>query len=166
MVLAGGAAAGYWTWFRDTLPPDPRLTYPTRYLNVRPGVAYVGDARCATCHKTETDDFHHHPMGQSLAPVAEILASENLSRAAQNPFVRNGLRYQVIKRGNTMVHKESMIDPTSNETVYEKEMEITHALGSREHGITYLFVNDGRVWQSPISWYTKECAGTCPPATK
>ena len=40
------------------------------FQNARPGVAYVGDAACARCHREIAVDYHSHPMGRSLAPIA------------------------------------------------------------------------------------------------
>ena len=40
------------------------------FQNARPGVAYVGDAACARCHREIALDYHSHPMGRSLAPIA------------------------------------------------------------------------------------------------
>jgi len=51
------------------VPPDPRLTYPTPFLNVRPEVKYMGDEACARCHRDLAESYHQHPMGQSLAIV-------------------------------------------------------------------------------------------------
>src|SRR5829696_2782786 len=92
-IYAAGAAVvlalgGLWAWWagRAVPPPDdgpvpagaddPRLTYPTRYKNVRPEVKYVGDAACADCHIKESESYARHPMGRSLTPVAEAAPIE------------------------------------------------------------------------------------------
>src|SRR5690348_7273234 len=51
-------------------PPDPREAFPTPFRNVKPGVAYVGDAACAGCHANLVRSFHAHPMGRSAEWVA------------------------------------------------------------------------------------------------
>src|SRR5581483_2731240 len=56
-----------------TPPPDPRLTFPTGYLNIHPEVRYVGDQACARCHRRITDSYRRHPMGRSLAPVVQAV---------------------------------------------------------------------------------------------
>src|SRR6187401_819544 len=65
LAVALLAGAAYWQFFRPravppppaneppaegALPPDPRLAYQGPFHNVRPDVAYVGDAKCAECH--------------------------------------------------------------------------------------------------------------------
>ena len=156
LLLGVGSAGAYWFFSRNTLPPDPRLAYKGPYLNVRPDVTYVGDARCVTCHQEEAEHYGHHPMGQSIIPAADLANSENLSPSVQNPFEFKNFRYQVIKRANTFWHKETMLTADKKNVVYEKEMEVTHALGSGAHGKTYLIVSDDRVVESPISWYTEK----------
>src|SRR5262245_9503088 len=42
---------------------DPRLSIATPFLNVRPGVQYMGDEACVGCHRTLTHSYRQHPMG-------------------------------------------------------------------------------------------------------
>ena len=152
LLVAAAIATGYWSLGKPLPPPAPRQTLPTQYRNVRPDVAYVGDARCIECHRNEADHFRQHPMGQSLLPEREYLGHEELGTDVKNPFEGTGLHYQVIKRGNTMWHRETMLDD-NNAVVYEKEVEVQYAIGSGTHGRSFLHTLDGQVWQSPISWY-------------
>jgi Cytochrome c554 and c-prime len=156
ILLVGSGSACYWFFLRDApLPPDPRVTYKGPYLNVDPRVAYVGDAVCARCHKDVADRFSHHPMGRSMQRVADVLPRENFTAEAKNPFESKGFRYDVERRGNSLWHSETKLD-ANKEVVYKKEMEVQYILGSRTHGGSYLVVQDGQVWQSPISWYTEK----------
>src|SRR5262249_7803064 len=52
--------------------PSSVATTP-HYRNVEPGVAYVGDAICARCHREIAESFGSHPMGRSMAPAAEVM---------------------------------------------------------------------------------------------
>ena len=86
--------------FRATAPSppadeDPRLSYPTPYRNVRPGVHYVGDAACAECHPRVAAAYRQHPMSRSLAPVAEMRPVERYDADARNPFDRLGILFEV-----------------------------------------------------------------------
>jgi Tetratricopeptide repeat/Doubled CXXCH motif (Paired_CXXCH_1)/Cytochrome c554 and c-prime len=155
VVLGGGAAACYWCFFRTTMPPNPQLTFKTPFLNVRPGVAYVGDTRCADCHPKIAAHFSKHPMGRSMAPVATILDAAKIDPLNHIPFVANDFRYDIVMRDNKVYHKETMLDARKN-ILYEKEMEVKYALGSGTHGRGFLVVENGRVWQSPISWYSEK----------
>ena len=51
----------------------------TPWKNAHAGVKYVGDAACARCHADIAESFRRHPMGRSLAPIAEAPAVGNES---------------------------------------------------------------------------------------
>ncbi len=42
-----------------------------RWKNTSPHVKYVGDAACARCHGEIVETYRRHPMGRSLAPIAQ-----------------------------------------------------------------------------------------------
>jgi Flp pilus assembly protein TadD len=133
----------------ELLPPpeDPRVTFATSFLNVRPKVRYVGDDACASCHKAITKSYHQHPMGQSLAPVSEAVNVERYDANAHNPFSASGLTFLVEKTGNRVVHKE-----TAGPGVLA-ENEIAYAIGSGRRGRSYIVNHDGYLFESPITWY-------------
>ena len=78
-LLLAGMAWTAWPSLRALVGPRSRTTShssPARdvsadspYQNTRPGVAYVGDAACARCHREIAESYRGHPMGRSLAPV-------------------------------------------------------------------------------------------------
>jgi hypothetical protein len=87
LLLAAGAVWQWWPRPAAEGPraedDDPRLTYATPYRNVRPGVKYVGDRVCARCHADLAESFRQHPMGRSLAPVADARAIERYDPTAK-----------------------------------------------------------------------------------
>jgi tetratricopeptide (TPR) repeat protein len=162
VVLVAGIVA--WPW-RDTLFPrpavdvlpaassDPRLAFPTRYRNVRPGVAYVGDERCAECHWKETQAYRRHPMGQSAGPV-KVPAGQGGDEAIPAQFDAQGLHYEVQRRGERLFHEESKRD-AQGKVIYVRKAEVREILGSGRRGRSYLIEEAGRLCQSPISWYSQ-----------
>src|SRR5579884_2863510 len=40
--------------------------------NTDPGVRYVGDAACESCHPRISASYHQHPMGRSLRRLQEV----------------------------------------------------------------------------------------------
>jgi hypothetical protein len=137
-------------------PPDPRVTSTSPFLNVRPEVKYVGDAVCASCHQEITDAYHGHPMGQSLFLPADAPVIEKYDPPATT-FRSGPLRYEVERRGSTLVHRESLVDFTGT-TLASLEAEAEWVFGSGRHGRGYLINRDGFLFQSPISWYTQKAA--------
>ncbi len=164
LVLALGTAGTVW-WCLRTPPPaeaaigsdDPRLTYPTTFLNVRPEVGYVGDEACAGCHTGRSESYHHHPMGRSLAAVAGARAREHLDSKGRASFEALGLSYAVQERGGRLFHKETLADPGGKELA-AVEAETPFVIGSGTRGAGYLIESDGYVFQSPISWYPQQGA--------
>ena len=120
LLVLGGLVAvslvGLWRLRTPTPPPppaptaqddDPRLTLPTPFRNVRPDVAYVGDAACRDCHRGVSEAYARHPMSRSLAPVAAMTAVERYEAEARNPFERLGSHFEVERRGDRMIHRET-----------------------------------------------------------
>src|SRR5205807_7155897 len=138
----------------DTAALDPRLTYPTPYQNVRPGVQYVGDDACAGCHRKLFNSYRLHSMGQSLAPVSSASARESYDEASHNPFEMSGFRYQVVRDGQRVSHQVLALDSRGQAIEQTKvEAEIEFAVGSGKRGRSYIVNRDGRLWMSPITWY-------------
>jgi len=136
---------------------DPRLTYPTPFLNVRPEVGYVGDEACAGCHQGRSESFHHHPMGRSLSAASGSRVEAHLDASGRARFEALGLAYAVEYRDSRLFHKESVPGPGDKE-VAAVEAETQFAIGSGRRGAGYLIEDDGYVFQSPISWYPQKGA--------
>jgi Flp pilus assembly protein TadD len=156
LALAGGAAAVWWHAHRQPPPPDdPRLTFPTRYRNVRPGVAYVGDDACAECHPDQCTAYHQHPMGRSLAAVGDPVTARTLDARPPAEFEALGFRYAAGRRGGRLFHRETVPGPDGQPGDAVEE-EVRWVLGSGTRGESYLVQQDGFLFQSPLSWYREK----------
>lgn len=128
---------------------DPRLTFETPYRNVRPDVHYVGDAACVGCHDKEAGTYRHHPMGNSLTPVSQVLKS-----AEKHEFHHDleglPIKFFVEEHDGRMFHRLAGTDPKS--TLHHED-EIRFLLGSGSRGKSALIDHDGVLMQSPISWF-------------
>lgn len=134
-------------------PPDPRLTFATQFRNVKPDVRYVGDAACAGCHADIDQKYHAHPMGRSAALVSQATPIERYDTAAHNPTTVGPYELFVERAGDKVRHhvraKGADGQPLPD---YVTNADIT--IGSGTRGRSYLCVEMGSVWQSPISWYS------------
>src|SRR6202047_4139107 len=128
LALVAAAGASAWFFWQPTLVTDapdtaakaapagdPRLTYPTRYRNVRPEVKYVGDEACATCHLSESSSYHHHPMAHSMSLVSQAVPVARYDAAAGNPFAKAGFDFAIERRGDQVYHKVSRRDAGGKE---------------------------------------------------
>jgi Flp pilus assembly protein TadD len=131
------------------------LSADSPYLNTRPGVEYVGDAVCASCHADIAEDYSRHPMGRSLTPVGKAEGEPPIGAEAGLPFESQGVRYTIERRGGRTFHRMWRED-TAGGTFAELEAEVRYALGSGTRGISYLVERDGFLQQSPIAWFAQE----------
>jgi Tfp pilus assembly protein PilF len=129
---------------------DPRLSYPTPFLNVRPEVAYVGSTRCGECHP-EAASYAGHPMSRSFAPAAAVADHEH-DRAAHNPFTSSGFLYRAERRRGEVVHT-AMRSTGDGKELYHVAAPVAFAIGSGTHGRSFLVERDGYLFQSPITWF-------------
>ncbi|MBI1917793.1 MAG: tetratricopeptide repeat protein [Planctomycetes bacterium] len=136
-------------------PPDPRVTYTGPFLNVRPEVQYVGDARCAKCHPIETDGFHRHPMGRSLLPVADLVGKLRYDEEVRNPFEALQLRFLVQREGDRLWNTQQRLDAEGNVLAAQRS-EVDYVIGSGQRGHSFFTVQDGFLFQTPISWYSQK----------
>ncbi|HEV2970494.1 MAG TPA: tetratricopeptide repeat protein [Pirellulales bacterium] len=169
-ALAVVGVIGWYIFFHDDLqamppnspepiaylpPPDPRLTFPTPFRNVKPDVRYVGDAKCASCHDEIDKTFHAHPMGRSAEFIGKSQPVERFDATAHNPFTVGPYKLAVEWSGGKMLHRLRVKDPDGN---YLPDYVTTAdlAIGSGTRGRSYLCIEKGAVWQTPISWFGPE----------
>ncbi len=124
------------------------------WKNAGPDVAYVGDAACARCHADIAVTFRHHPMGRSLAPIASVTVGGDRPDGSTT-FEAGSSRFTIDRRDGREFHRETRYDKTGR-VLAQVEAEVKYALGSGSLGVTYLVEHDGRLFQSPISWYTQK----------
>ena len=139
----------------ETSDDDPSATFASPYLNVRPGVKYVGDEACSECHVAETESYRRHPMGRAFAPMSALAAKMPYGQKSHNPFDEFGFHFVVDRQGERVLHREQRKDSRGT-VIAELDVEAQWALGSGSHGCSYLFSREGRVFQSPISWFTQK----------
>jgi hypothetical protein len=163
-LLAIGLAGAIFFFGRWTRHPvevddasikDTLLTFETPYLNTKPEVRYVGDAKCAECHADFMEKYRMHPMFRTLSPVSIDAMPECYKSDVLEPFEAGGLVFSVEKRGNKVFHRETL--PTADGRPQPAfETEIDYAIGSGSLGYSFLYERDGYFMQSPISWFSQK----------
>jgi Tfp pilus assembly protein PilF len=132
-------------------PADPRLTFPTHFRNVRPGAKFVGDAACAGCHRSIAESYAKHPMGRSAEWVGRAPSATDHAAGANSSFTSAGYALRVERRADGVWHCVGLLD--GGAAVPEYAVRADLAIGSGRRGRSYLSVDRGAVWQSPISWF-------------
>jgi cytochrome c-type biogenesis protein CcmH/NrfG len=152
VVLAGSLWGAYeWQRSRPSPPVDaPAADITSPFLNTRPGVKYVGTARCADCH-VEAATYAEHPMGRSVSPAGRWLPRQHKAPSA---FAAAGHRYAVERKGDAVYHRETA--PGDGPAAAEQLAEVAFAVGSGRQGQSFLVNRNGYLFQSPVSWYTRD----------
>jgi hypothetical protein len=157
LLLAGGVALGFVGWVliarlrRPAAGPDLVAEAVARspFLNVRPGVRYVGDASCADCHRDQAETYAHHPMGRSFAAVDPRDPAETF-----RPFEKLGFRFSAERRPEGMIHRAERLDDDGRPVV-AADVVARYVMGSGTRGRSYLFQRGDHLFQSPVSWFAQ-----------
>jgi hypothetical protein len=148
-------AVGAWGWREHGKAHGPVgsrsrvVPITTRPRNVAPGVAYVGDASCASCHAEIAEAYSHHPMGRSMSPAARIMPD-----VSGTVLEVGDLAYSIDRRDGRLFHRETRRD-AAGRTVETTKAEVLYVLGSGERGLSFLVGRNGLLYQSPLAWYTQ-----------
>jgi Tetratricopeptide repeat len=126
---------------------------PEQYANTRPGVEYVGDEACRSCHSSIYTTFKQTGMGRSTSiPSAEDLreAAKSLSVIGNNP----NRSYKVYAREGKVIHEETGTD-NAGHIVFSESHDIAYTVGIGDMGKSYLVAKGDSFFVSPISYYTR-----------
>jgi Tfp pilus assembly protein PilF len=150
-TLAAVAVLIVWAnWHQP--PGDGSKSEPVTFRNTAPGVKYVGDKVCGKCHASEYQSYREHPMGRSMAPVADPLLRSAAAEAVDT-FAALGSSFRIERRGTKLYHQE--IYRAQGEEIGRLEEEVHYAIGSGRQGRSFLIDHGGFLYQSPISWYAR-----------
>ncbi len=131
------------------LPPERQRESITEL----PSGDFVGSQACRECHDTIYEEyFSTHGMGRSLAAIHEAPLIEDYTSPGFQ--TSDGRRYQVLRNKEHVVHREAMFD-LQGDTLFDESVVIQFLVGSGQRGRGYLYQRNGRIYQSPISWYTQ-----------
>lgn len=126
---------------------------PAHYMNEEPGVAYVGDQVCGSCHSFEYKRFKQTAMGRS----ASIPSQDDLQSLAKPvTFFNSALKrtYTIYSRNGKMYHEQSQHD-ASGQPIFSETHEVAYTVGAGEVGKSYLVAKGDVFFVSPISFYTR-----------
>lgn len=138
----------------DPPTPDPRETFDTPFRNVKPGVKYVGDAKCNTCHEATCKSYHAHPMGRS-ADFVNHNPIEKYHPSGITSFDAGPYTLSVERTATDVKHRIHLREP-AQVPVADLVLPVQIAIGSGTRGRSYLSVEDGWAWQTPVSWFGPE----------
>ncbi|MBS0263638.1 MAG: hypothetical protein JSS02_16975 [Planctomycetes bacterium] len=117
----------------------------------RAQAGYAGSAACAECHSEQAQHYHSQTMARSLLPPEQATPIEDFEHPRFSPAP--SLEYYVEKTAEGVVHHERKLN-SAGEVIYDQGMPVAFTVGSGSRGRSYLIDLDGRMFVSPISWYS------------
>lgn len=114
---------------------------PSSSLNSRDDSA--GDAACAKCHAKIYKSYERTPMAHASGRAMDNLIPADFMHE------KSGVHYRI--HGDSG-HAWLDFDRGGKNPLHGKR-ELLYYIGSGRRGLTYLFADDGFVFESPINWY-------------
>src|ERR1700680_5038174 len=139
---------------RQSAQAAPAQATPSeKYSNARPGVEYVGDEACRTCHSSVYAQFKLTGMGRSVSPPSaeDVHALSKPVRLFNKKMNRT---YSVYARDGKMIHEESESD-AKGRVVFSEAHEIAYTVGAGDVGKSYLVAKGDALFVSPVSYYAR-----------
>jgi len=118
---------------------------------------YVGNARCAECHKAIAAKYDKHSMSRTgvrvVGPIerATLIKAFDAGQAVKHPT--SGFTYRPYRQGQKLFVEERLDGPDGTTAIHKWSQEITHTFASDTFGRALGFRNGGFVYQIPIDWY-------------
>jgi thioredoxin-like negative regulator of GroEL len=116
--------------------------------HVAPGVPKTqnepaGEEACAKCHSSIYNSYQRTPMAHASGLAMDNLIPADFTHEA------SGVHYRIYAdSGRAWLS----FDRNGSNAVHGKR-ELLYYIGSGRRGLTYLFADDGFVFESPINWY-------------
>lgn len=113
---------------------------------------YVGSQACTPCHQEIARLYDTHSMAHSMAAIGSERVIETYD--AVEPIRDGPLAYVVERQGDDVVHHERALGDDGR-VLYDLGQKVRFALGSGVRGRSYVVDHDGRLFQSPLGWYSQ-----------
>jgi Flp pilus assembly protein TadD len=106
----------------------------------------IGDKACAKCHESIYRSYKSTPMAH-----ASGLAMENLM-TADFTYERSKAHFRIYSASG----RAWLTFDREGDRALHGQRELLYYIGSGRRGLTYLFEQDGFLFESPINWYANE----------
>jgi len=116
-------------------------------------VEYVGDETCQLCHPDKYESFKQTGMGMSTSLPSK---SGRLSEFAKPVTIHkegSSRFYAWWSEGGEFFHREYELDASGKE-VFSDVRKVVYAVGSGDHGRSYLVRQGEFLFMSPLSYYS------------
>lgn len=125
----------------------------SRFVRPKPvSQGFVGSEACRACHEEINELYSQHPMGKSMARTSEYRIEDYQSKQTVADSDRKEWRAELV--GDQVFHVETVKNSDGTPLVTHRE-KMDYTCGSGTRGCSYFFFRDGKLFQSPLTWYSK-----------
>lgn len=103
---------------------------------------FVGNEACAKCHASIYNSYEKTPMAHASGIATDNLIPTDFTHK------KSGVHYRIYSEAG---HVWLTFDRKGDDLHGKREL--LYYIGSGRRGLTYLFADDGFVFESPINWY-------------
>ncbi len=107
---------------------------------------YVGNAACAKCHAEIYASYERTAMAHASGPAIDAATPADFTHQA------SGVHYRIyVENARVWLSFDRPGDPEMR-----GKRQLLYFIGSGRRGRTYLFQNDGFLFESPVNWYANQ----------
>ena len=119
---------------------------------------FVGSKACAECHPEISKQYQANPMARSAHVVQasgtiEDASEETTFKVPRAPGFPFQTVYEVIRNDQAVTHRRMTVDLDGN-LICERSVPVHFAVGSGTRGFSYFSNMNGKLFMSPVTWYT------------
>jgi hypothetical protein len=107
------------------------------------GGAYTGSEACRGCHNEIYESYRKTGMGRSMSVLQNSLPERRLTSE------KLGRTFEVFSRDGAVYQSESRTG------VFKTTYRLEYAVGSGEHGVTFIVRRGDHLFQAPLSFYAR-----------
>ncbi|MCB0623595.1 MAG: pilus assembly protein TadD, partial [Saprospiraceae bacterium] len=124
------------------------------YLNLEPGVAYVGMETCRSCHPNVYQSFIQTGMGRSFGPGNRQKSAATTEAHALVYDEQKNFYYHPFFRDSQLYILEFRLE--NGDTVHRRLERVDYIVGSGQHTNSHIVDFGGYIYQAPITFYTQD----------
>jgi hypothetical protein len=125
------------------------------YLNVRPGVAYLGSQACAPCHKDIYDSYMRTSMAQAMSLPMQFVKSGRISLPITVFDKKSNRCYQVLTDGSILYQSIYRFDG-HGKTIYRETEKVFYVIGTGRNGMGFLVRRGNYLLQAPLAYFPRD----------
>jgi hypothetical protein len=130
----------------------PEKTPP--WLNMQPGVRYVGSKVCAACHRAIYETYRRTAMGRALDLAQNDPGLKVITKTVAVYDRTLDRYYEASREGDEFFQSEYQLDRTGQD-VFRAKHKLEYAIGSGINGIGYVVRRGAYLFEAPLTWYTQ-----------